>query len=162
MMGGYSITEKQSILLNDAVTALAASTEARAVFLTDYSGNIIAYMSQSDDSVLQNIAALSAGSFCATRQLAELIGEPTFHSILHKGDKASIFIQSVTSDFLLLLVFGEGTTAGLVKLHTEKACRELEPRVLELVNQGVKSDKPHTFEMDDKAKPFKKRRKPRK
>lgn len=138
-MTGYTITEAQSKSLSAVLSDLAVQGEADAVFMSDYGGNIIAHFSQSQEAVMQTMAALAAGSFCATRELAGLIGEPTFHSIFHQGQHACIYMQSVAANFLLLVIFGKSTTAGLIKLYVEKACRELEPIIQEVVGQTPES-----------------------
>jgi predicted regulator of Ras-like GTPase activity (Roadblock/LC7/MglB family) len=155
-MGGYAISEQQSIALNDAIASLSTQAEAQATFLSDSMGNIIAHAADYEDGKTQTMAALAAGSFAATRELAALVGEPAFHSILHKGAKSSIFIQSITTDFILLVVFGQDTTPGLVKLYADKACKQLHSTVLEMSTQSTVnvSDGKTTFEMDADAQLF--------
>ena len=155
-MSSGTVTEEQSKLLTTVLSDIAVQTEANAVFLSDYGGNIIAHISPAGDETIQNIAALAAGSFSATRELAGMIGEPTFSSVFHKGEHSSIFIQSIARSFLMLVIFGKETTIGLVKLYVEKACQELDPLLRKMQDQGVAAQpaaKP--FEMTSGAPIFK-------
>jgi predicted regulator of Ras-like GTPase activity (Roadblock/LC7/MglB family) len=151
------VTEDQSRQLTTALSDLSVLTEASSAFLTDYGGNIIAQVSSSGDETAQTVAALAAGSFSATRELAGMIGEPTFSSVFHKGEQSSIFIQSIAQTFLILVVFGRNTAVGLVKLYVEKACQEIEPLLKNMRSQGVAAQaKAKPFEMTTGAPIFKK------
>ena len=80
-----------------------------------------------EDESIQTIAALAAGSFAATRELAAIMGEKEFKTVFHKGTETGIFIQCVASHYLLLAVMSEDTTEGLVKLYADKICTQIEP-----------------------------------
>ena len=158
-MAGTAISEKQSRALNATLSDLMVLAEADAVFLSDFGGNLLAYVTsaEADDSVY-TIAALAAGSFSATRELAAQIKEPEFHSIFHQGENNSIYMQSVSTDYLVLVVFGKRTTAGLVKLYVEKAAKEIEPVLKQVHGQSVSAAGGETrlFEMKMDTDVFKK------
>jgi predicted regulator of Ras-like GTPase activity (Roadblock/LC7/MglB family) len=151
-MSGYAITEAQAKILSTALGDLAVEAEADAVLMSDYSGNIMADISRYEDYTIQTLAALAAGSFVATRELAGMIGEPGFRSVFHHGEQASMYIHNVTGDFLILVVFGPGTTVGLVKLYVERASREIEPILESITGQDVGAGQ--TFEMDTSGSIF--------
>lgn len=155
-MLGYVLTEKRSKLLNAALADLLVLAEADAVFMSDYGGNMVANSaSAADDDTMCTMTALAAGSFAATRELASLIGEPSFHSVFHQGQRASIYIQNITANFLVLVIFGKSTTAGLVKLYVDKASKELQPILQEMAQGGMDSaEASTTFEIDTSAKVF--------
>ena len=108
----FGLSVEQSERLATAVEDLRAQTDAESVFLADHGGNLIASTGSGGEARLQNIAALGAGAFSATREMAALVGEPTFHSVFHQGERNSIYIRSVEPGFLLLVVFGRRTAAG--------------------------------------------------
>ncbi|MBN1673676.1 MAG: roadblock/LC7 domain-containing protein [Kiritimatiellae bacterium] len=155
-MSGYAINEPQSKRLHTALLDLSVQAEAKSVFMSDRGGNIIAQTTQQHDTTIDTVAALAAGSFCATRELARMIGEPEFHSIFHQGEKASIYIQSTVYDILVLVIFGKETTPGLVKLYTEKTCVELTSLLEEIVKQNASqaTQVPVTFKMNEEKAPF--------
>jgi hypothetical protein len=56
--------------------------------------------------------------------MAKLLGEDIFPTVVHEGERESIYI-CVIGRSLLVLVFDERSTLGLVKLRTKKASHEL-------------------------------------
>ena len=64
------------------------------------------------------IAALAAGSFAATKELARRIGEVEFNALYHQGNGSHIFMNSVDDDTIMITVFGKRTTVGLVRFYS--------------------------------------------
>ena len=64
------------------------------------------------------IAALAAGSFAATKELARRIGEVEFNALYHQGNGSHIFMNSVDDDTIMITVFGGRTTVGLVRFYS--------------------------------------------
>jgi predicted regulator of Ras-like GTPase activity (Roadblock/LC7/MglB family) len=153
---GWAITEEQSRKLNTSMADLLVMAEADGVFMTDWGGNLIAYSAPgTHENSLHNIAALAAGSFVATRELAALIGETGFQSMFQNGENASIYIHCVSDKYLILVIFNKNTTAGLVKLYVERATQEILPVVKIMENQSVESaGGGHVFEFNEDSKIF--------
>ena len=80
-----------------------------------------------------SFASLAAGNVAATSSMAKLIGEDEFPSVVHEGERESIFI-SVIGRSLLVVVFDQRSTLGLVKLRTKRASFAV-ARVLEEIAQ---------------------------
>ena len=98
------MTEEQTRRLDTVLITLRQRSEAQAVFLTDRGGNILAENKDQTYSKEDNIIALAAGSFFATRELARLLGEPEFKCVFHQGSQTSVYMQSTASDLLMLVV----------------------------------------------------------
>ena len=129
------LSADQGRVLNAAISDLVGQADAVAAFLTDYTGNVLAQRSDRDSGTVQTIAALCAGAFCATRELATLVGERSFHAISHQGDDACIYVRSIAGQFLLLVLYGRGTTEGLVKLYVRRLAGSLEPLLKQIAAQ---------------------------
>ena len=56
--------------------------------------------------------------------MAKMIGEDVFPGVVHEGERESIYI-SVIGRSLLVLVFDERSTLGLVKIRTKRASYEV-------------------------------------
>ncbi len=153
----YIISREESEAIEAVLLDLLVRAEAEAIFLCDKGGNIVAQNSTEQYTHEENIAALAAGSFYATRELARLIGEPVFRYIFHRGDKTSIYMQNTAKDMLLLVVFGRQSNPGLVKLYADDCTRELaamnEKQKLSGGAQNSTSDM--EIVIDDTAEPFK-------
>lgn len=103
---------------------LCVECAARVVFLVDRDGQPIAFHGEVGDIDTTSFSSLAAGNVAATNSMAKLIGEDGFPSVVHEGERESIFI-SVIGRSLLVVVFDERSTIGLVKLRTKKASHEI-------------------------------------
>lgn len=148
-MIGLSLDVEQARALNRIVTDLLVQAEASVVLLTDIGGNVLAQEPQRTDPQLQTMAALAAGAFSATRELARLTGETAFRSVSHEGEKTSLFVQSLTDDFLLVIVFQRTTTLGLVKLYGRQAATDLSPLLGDLRHQSPAPTRYGPFTLDE-------------
>lgn len=110
--------------LKHILAKLCVESAARAVFLVDRDGQPITYDGEIGDMDTTSFASLAAGNVAATSSMARLIGEDEFPAVVHEGEKESIFI-SVIGRSLLVVVFDQRSTLGLVKLRTKKASFEV-------------------------------------
>jgi predicted regulator of Ras-like GTPase activity (Roadblock/LC7/MglB family) len=70
------------------------------------------------------LASLAAGNVAATGGMAQLIGEKEFPTLSHEGEKDSIHI-SVIGRLLLVVVFDDRSSLGLVKLRSKQVSQQL-------------------------------------
>ena len=99
-------------------------------FLVDRDGQPIAYHGDIGDMDTTSFSSLAAGNVAATSSMAKLIGEDVFPAVVHEGERESIFIR-VIGRSLLVVVFDERSTLGLVKLRTKKRATK-SPRFLKM------------------------------
>lgn len=118
------IHEHQFQKLKTILARLCVECAARAVFLVDRDGQPIAFHGDIGDMDTTSFSSLAAGNVAATTSMAKLIGEEVFPAVVHEGERESIFI-SVIGRSLLVVVFDERSTLGLVKLRTKKASYEV-------------------------------------
>jgi predicted regulator of Ras-like GTPase activity (Roadblock/LC7/MglB family) len=100
-------------------------TGAHAVLLIDRSGQLISSCGDkpSEDSVA--LAALTAANFGATAAIARMLGEKDFTLLFHKGKEENVHFCAFDEDFLLITLFNNSVSLGLVRLHVEKAVEDL-------------------------------------
>jgi predicted regulator of Ras-like GTPase activity (Roadblock/LC7/MglB family) len=135
MAAGLSV--EQGSALNAAMADLVMQADAMSAFLIDHSGNVLAQRCSQESRVIQTMAALSAGIFCATRELAVVVGEKVFQTISHQGETVGIHMHSIFNHFIVLVLFGKNTTEGLVKLYTRRACEDLAPLLRQVAGQNT-------------------------
>lgn len=99
---------------------LQASTDARAVILVDKNGQFIASHGDVTGFDTTSMASLTAGNMAATQGLAKLIGENEFPSVFHEGKNESLHLSVVASQAILVVMFDQRTTLGLVRLRAKK------------------------------------------
>jgi predicted regulator of Ras-like GTPase activity (Roadblock/LC7/MglB family) len=120
----FVLQEQQFQKLKTVLARLCVECAARVVFLVDRDGQTIAFHGDIGDMDTTSFSSLAAGNVAATSSMAKLIGEEVFPAVFHEGERESIFI-SVIGRSLLVVVFDERSTLGLVKLRTKRASFEV-------------------------------------
>src|SRR5882672_8610385 len=92
--------------------------DAELTVVIDRGGNVISQFGDMSAMDVTIIAALAAGSFAATQELARRIGELEFNALYHQGNGSHIFMNSVDEDTIMITVFGKRTTVGLVRFYS--------------------------------------------
>jgi predicted regulator of Ras-like GTPase activity (Roadblock/LC7/MglB family) len=108
---------------------LRVDASAKIVFLVDKNGQQIAGSGEIEQVDTTSLASLTAGNVAATDGLAKLIGEKEFSILFHEGKKDNIHISIVGQRLILVVIFDERSSLGLVRLRVRKAAAEIE-RVL--------------------------------
>ena len=67
------------------------------------------------------LAALSAANFGAVNAMAQIVGEQEFSILFNKGEKENIHYSRVLEEFLLVCVFDNEVSLGLLRLKVAKA-----------------------------------------
>jgi predicted regulator of Ras-like GTPase activity (Roadblock/LC7/MglB family) len=119
------LTIKDVAEIDDALNSYLDQSEASLALLIDKGGNIISQQGNFDVGDASIVAALAAGSFAATKELARRIGEKEFSALYHQGDNAHLFMQGVDDDNVLVTVFGPQTTVGLVRFYSARITARL-------------------------------------
>lgn len=111
--------------IDEALGEYVARSEAELALVLDRGGNVISQQGELPSSHLSIVAALAAGSFAATKELATRIGESEFNALYHQGKGIHVFMNSVDDNTILLTVFSEKTTVGLVRFYSVSCARKL-------------------------------------
>jgi predicted regulator of Ras-like GTPase activity (Roadblock/LC7/MglB family) len=117
--------------------ALHRDACAKAVFLVDRNGQMLANSGQTAQMDTTSLASLTAGNIAATGGLAQLLGEKEFAIQFHEGERDNIHISLVGQRVILVIIFDERSSLGLVRLRVRRASSEL-VKVLEKINAKAK------------------------
>ncbi len=98
---------------------------ARCALLVDRDGHMVTRRGDAAQQSIDSIAALIAGSFAATREMARLLGEEEFTTMFHQGQRESIQIALVGDRALLAMVFDQRTNLGMVRYYAVEAVRSI-------------------------------------
>ena len=93
-----------------------------------------------DDFDMQAVAALVAGSYAATREMARLLGEEEFSVLFHQGKRDNIQLTLIGDRTILATVFDERTTIGMVRLYAKEASVKLGSIFEEILGRTIDSD----------------------
>jgi predicted regulator of Ras-like GTPase activity (Roadblock/LC7/MglB family) len=125
-MNAIPVFTVEDVAALDGILAdFLTKAEAELTVVIDRGGNVI---SQYGDAAIMDvtiIAALAAGSFAATRELARRIGEIEFNALYHQGNGNHIFMNSVDDDTIMITVFGQRTTVGLVRFYASNTAQSV-------------------------------------
>jgi predicted regulator of Ras-like GTPase activity (Roadblock/LC7/MglB family) len=111
--------------LDNVLGNFLKKAEADLTVVIDRGGNIISQFGDMTVMDVTIIAALAAGSFAATRELARRIGEVEFNALYHQGNGHHIFMNSVDDETIMITVFGPRTTVGLVRFYSTGAAQQI-------------------------------------
>ena len=137
------LREQQYHQIKAVLARLRLDSSARLVFLVDKDGQQIAVQGEVGNLDTTSLASLAAGNVAATGGIAELLGEKEFPTLSHEGEKDSIHI-SVIGRLLLVVVFDERSSLGLVKLRSRQVARQL-AELFEEVTRGDYEDLESSF-----------------
>ncbi len=125
-MNGIPVLTIEDVATLDGVLAdFLKKSEAELTVVIDRGGNVISQFGDRDIMDVTTIAALAAGSFAATRELARRIGEIEFNALYHQGNGSHMFMNSVDDDTIMITVFGPRTTVGLVRFYSTTAAQNV-------------------------------------
>ena len=143
--------------IKDALNRLRQDANANVVFLVDKNGQQIAAVGDLTMLDTTSLASLTAGNVAATDGLAKLIGEKEFSILFHEGEKDNIHISIVAQRVILVVIFDERSSLGLVRLRVRRATAELDKIFEEIalkaerekLNQAVAFESPFSEITDD-------------
>ena len=118
---------------------LRQEANSKFAFLVDKSGQQIASSGELDAADPTALASLVAGNVAATEGLAQLIGEDEFSTLFHEGQKDSLHISLISDRIILLVIFDEHSSLGLVRLRVKQRLGELEAIVQEMADRATAS-----------------------
>lgn len=135
------ILETDHKVFGKILRTILSESNASYVFLVDKSGPQIAAAGDLKIDTT-SLASLTAGAVAATEGLSTLIGETRFSTLFHEGAQHSLHIAQVGEKAILLTIFGEESSLGLVRLRTQQYVPALERAVQEILERNQKDGKP--------------------
>ncbi|MEO8032881.1 MAG: roadblock/LC7 domain-containing protein [Acidobacteriota bacterium] len=128
--------EEEYQQIKDTLQRLQVDSNSKIVFLVDKNGQQIAAHGDMKGVDATSLASLTAGNVAATDGLAKLIGEKEFSILFHEGERDNIHISLVAQRVILVVIFDEKSSLGLVRLRVKKASVELEKTFEELLRKS--------------------------
>ena len=119
---------------------LVREANAKGVFVVDKNGQLIGEAGEVRGIDSTSLASLTAGSIAATGGLAKIIGEEDFPIHFHQGQRDNLHITLVAKRIILVVVFDDRSSLGLVRLRVKKAGAELAKVFEELQKKAESPD----------------------
>ena len=132
MNSQFVLFEEEFTQLLAVCSGLRESAAAKAVFLIDKNGQLLASSGDTEGLDTTSLATLTAGNMAATDGLAQVLGEKGFGIQFHEGETENVHISGVDSRIILVVLFDQRSSLGLVRLRVKQATEEL-GRILESI-----------------------------
>jgi predicted regulator of Ras-like GTPase activity (Roadblock/LC7/MglB family) len=144
--------EDESRLILDIIEKLLVDSNAMSIFVVDKDGQLIVSSGDTLDIDSTSLASLTAGNIAATGGLAKLIGEKEFSILFHEGEKENLHISIIGQRIILVIIFDDRSSLGLVRLRVKKAAVALEAcvaRIVERMDSSEQGDETLLDEISD-------------
>jgi predicted regulator of Ras-like GTPase activity (Roadblock/LC7/MglB family) len=132
--------EEEFNAINDIISRLHSNSNAKIVFLVDKNGQLIASYGETENIDTTSLASLAAGNIAATGGLAQLLGEKEFSILFHEGERDNLHISIVGQRGILVVIFDDRSSLGLIRLRVKKASDELAEvftKIADKVEKGI-------------------------
>jgi predicted regulator of Ras-like GTPase activity (Roadblock/LC7/MglB family) len=121
----WSFTEDDYGAITQSLQRFLYESNARCALLVDRTGQLVTTVGEPPTFDPTAFATLTAADFSANDQLARLIGENDFNTLFHQGEKESMYLADVARRVILVVLFDNRTTLGLVRLKMKLAVEDL-------------------------------------
>lgn len=131
--------------IQQVCTRLHRDTNGVAVLLIDKNGQLIAEAGDTGGLDTLSLSSLTAGNVAATGGIAKLLKEREFSGQFHEGEKTNVHISLVAHRIILVILFDERSSLGLVRLRVRRAGEELTKIFDGLAEKAQKPSGPSIF-----------------
>ncbi len=121
----WSFREEDASRIGSLLNGLLREANARTALLVDRTGQMLATVGEAPVFDPIAFASLTAADFSANDQLARMLGENEFGSLFHQGERDSLYLADIARRVILVVIFDNRTTLGLVKLRVRTTVQRL-------------------------------------
>ncbi|MDR0787750.1 MAG: roadblock/LC7 domain-containing protein [Gemmatimonadota bacterium] len=121
----WSFEESDARRIDVLLGSFLRESHARCALLVDRTGQLITVAGERPDFDSTAFASLAAADFSANDQLASMIGEQEFSTLFHQGEKDSMYLADVARRVILIVLFDERATLGMIRIKVRSMVREL-------------------------------------
>ena len=107
------------------ILRLVKDANAKGCDVVDRNGQWIGEAGEMQGIDTTSLASLTAGCIAATCGLAKIVGEEEFPVHFHQGQTDNLHITLVAKRIILVVIFDDRSSLGLVRLRVKKAGGEL-------------------------------------
>jgi predicted regulator of Ras-like GTPase activity (Roadblock/LC7/MglB family) len=137
MQENFIIYNEEYSLIKKILGELKENTRAEIIFISDSEGHCIASTGDMEDSYLNSISSLIAGSIAAVNGIAQMLKMDKFTTVLTESAEKSLNISLINDRTMLIVIFDKSSNLGIIRLRVKSAAQELE-KVFETINEKLK------------------------
>jgi predicted regulator of Ras-like GTPase activity (Roadblock/LC7/MglB family) len=124
--GNWALFEEDFWSMNSILQTLMRSANSRSVMLIDKTGQMISNVGPPPDFDVTSFSSLAAADFGANAELAKMVGEKDFATLVHQGQDESLYLSMIANRVILVVLFDKKTSLGLVRLKAKRAGDDLQ------------------------------------
>ena len=117
--------EEELSQVNEICEKLHRDANAQAVLIIDKDGQAISMAGEVDHLDITSLASLIAGNIAAAGGIAALLSEKEFAGQFHEGEKTKVTYTVVGGRVVMVVLFDDRSSLGLVRLRVKKASKDL-------------------------------------
>lgn len=121
----WSFGEADAKRIREILHDFLLASSARTALIVDRAGQLVMSVGEPPQFDPDAFATLTAADFSANDHLARMLGEPEFGALFHQGERESMYLADVARRVILVVLFDNRTTLGLVKLRVKGTVHEL-------------------------------------
>jgi predicted regulator of Ras-like GTPase activity (Roadblock/LC7/MglB family) len=118
------LDEIRDYLLQETLTEGISS-----IMVIDDAGTLIVNVGEKIELDVVSLAAVAAANFAATEKIARLIGERDFVLLYYKGHSESFHFTRLGQGYIIVTIFTNSMTLGLLRLKIAKAAQVLKNKL---------------------------------
>mgnify|MGYP006267659989 CR=1 FL=1 len=147
--GKFILREREHEAFVAVLRKLVADAYAKAAFLIDKNGTLMASAGETAEFDTTSLASLAAGNIAATGGLANLIGEKEFTILFHEGERDHMHLSVVANRLILVVVFDRRSSVGLVRLRVRRASEDLVRILAAMMEEAAASEQDFIEELTE-------------
>jgi len=121
----WTFTHDDQAAIHQVLQRFLKESQSKCAMVVDRSGQLVTTVGDPPRFDATAFASLTAADFSANDQLARLIGETDFNTLFHQGERESMLLADVARRVILVVLFDNKTTLGLVKLKLKGTVEQL-------------------------------------
>lgn len=148
MQENFVIYNEEYALIKEILKSLKANTRSEIAFITDSEGHCIASTGEMEDSHLNSISSLIAGSMAAVNGIGQMLNVSKFTTVLTESVDKNLHISLINDRTMLIVIFDNSSNLGIIRFRVKSAIQELE-KVFLTINEKLKNSA-----MEESDSPF--------
>ena len=138
MQENFVIYNEEYALIKEILKSLKTNTRSEITFITDSEGHCIASTGEMEDSHLNSISSLIAGSMAAVNGIGQMLNVSKFTTVLTESVDKNLHISLINDRTMLIVIFDNSSNLGIIRFRVKSAIQELE-KVFLTINEKLKN-----------------------
>jgi predicted regulator of Ras-like GTPase activity (Roadblock/LC7/MglB family) len=148
MQENFVIYNEEYALIKEILKSLKTNTRSEIAFITDSEGHCIASTGEMEDSHLNSISSLIAGSMAAVNGIGQMLNVSKFTTVLTESVDKNLHISLINDRTMLIVIFDNSSNLGIIRFRVKSAIQELE-KVFLTITEKLKNSA-----MEESDSPF--------